>query len=117
MNIIRLADYKGRIIREHGSTGAQVMHLVSASDISSVVRIRLEPESVLGVHEAVGDQLFLVIEGTGMVRSRESEFARVSEGDAVQWCAGELHETRSGPEGLTALVIEGPSLRDALLIK
>jgi redox-sensitive bicupin YhaK (pirin superfamily) len=63
-----------------------------------------------------GHSLFIVIQGTGRVRSEESEHVAIGEGDIVLWQSGEMHETASGPDGLRAIVMEGPSLGENLLI-
>lgn len=114
MKLIRTGEYQARAINAHASKGAQVLHLASATEISSIVLIRLKSNGVLGMHQAAEDQLFIVVEGTGLVRTDESESVGVTEGDAVYWHAGEWHETKSGPERLSAIVIEGPSLGDNL---
>lgn len=104
-------------IHDHGSRGSHVAHLLGAMSRSNLVRIRMEPEGLLGMHQASEDQLFIVIQGTGLVRSEDSEHVEIGEGDMVFWQSGEIHETASGPDGLKAIVMEGPSLGENLLIE
>jgi len=69
-----------------------------------VVRIDLPAGGRIGMHPAVGEQLFVVVAGEGEVRSG-SEAVHVSAGDAVRWAAGEEHETTT-ETGLVAIVVE-----------
>ncbi|MGE3075431.1 MAG: hypothetical protein AB7N24_16870 [Dehalococcoidia bacterium] len=71
------------------------------------MRIELAPHGVLGRHEAVGDQLFLVVAGDGTVSGDNQADTRIHAGMAACWSAGEMHETRAGEHGLVALVLEG----------
>jgi quercetin dioxygenase-like cupin family protein len=114
MQIIRRDDVPSRTIAAHHSQGASVAHLLGASPHTSLVRIHLAPGGVLGMHPAAEDQLFVLVRGGGTVRSEASPPVEMAEGDMAFWRRGELHETRAGPDGLTALVVEGPSLNEAL---
>lgn len=96
-----------RQITEYGSQGAAVHHLVRRYRDAHIVCIELQPGGFLGRHAASGDQLFLVIAGSGEVSGDDDRRLPVDAGTAVLWRSGEFHETRAGPNGLTALVIEG----------
>lgn len=79
----------------------------------SVVVIHLEAGGVLGNHPASADQLFLIVAGSGEATAGE-ERVQLSPGVAVLWRAGQMHETRAGVDGLTAIVVEGEDLARAL---
>jgi quercetin dioxygenase-like cupin family protein len=81
---------------------------------SSIVRIQIEPDGVLGMHPAIEDQLFIVVQGNGLALSKDVDPIEIVEGDVVFWQGGEFHETRSGGDGLTAIVLEGPALGTAI---
>lgn len=90
------------IIRKEGFTSAGCMHF--------------DAGSVLGMHEAVGPQLFLVVDGEGWVRVEGEDKVPVSKGTACFWTAGENHE--SGSEtGMAAIIIEGPDLNPEQYLK
>lgn len=116
MRVIQINHAREKDIHAHGSRGSHVAHLLGTMSRSNLVQIRMEPEGLLGMHQAFEEQLFIVIQGTGLVRSEDSEPIEIGEGDIVFWQRGEMHETASGPDGLKAIVLEGPSLGENLLI-
>jgi mannose-6-phosphate isomerase-like protein (cupin superfamily) len=61
------------------------------------------------MHEAASDQLLLVVEGAGRVRTADGETAEIAAGEGVLWTAGEQHQTTT-ERGLRAVVVEGKSL-------
>ncbi|PYF08379.1 cupin domain-containing protein [Ureibacillus chungkukjangi] len=69
----------------------------------------LAPNGIVGFHQAVVPQLFLVLNGEGYVRGDKEEYITVQTGDAVFWGRDEWHETKTDT-GLTAIVIESEAL-------
>ncbi|PGZ95512.1 cupin [Bacillus pseudomycoides] len=68
------------------------------------------PENgVVGYHEAVTNQLLLVVQGEGYVCGENKEKIYIQAGQAAFWEKGEKHET-STHVGLMAIVIEGENL-------
>lgn len=106
MQIYPFTPAPGKGITSHGSRAARISPVATLADKARVDCIHLEAGGVLGYHPAAANQLFLVIDGSGLVRAGESAFVPVSAGQAIFWTAGEWHETRS-EHGLTALVLEG----------
>ena len=97
---------QAREISEFGSRGALITPLVKLNADALVHRIRFDPHSLIGMHQAVGSQLFIVSEGSGWVRTNDEGKVYVSGGDMVYWMHGEWHE--SGTEqGMTVIIIEG----------
>lgn len=74
--------------------------------------IYLEKNGVIGFHQAVVPQLFIIVNGKGSVRANNEEYTEVQAGEAVFWTKGEWHETKS-KTGLTAIVIESEELEPA----
>jgi quercetin dioxygenase-like cupin family protein len=97
-----------RPITEFGSREASVAGIARAGGRTQVVCIKLGPGGVLGEHEAIGPQLFLVVDGEGWVRAG-GEQRSIEAGRAAFWEDGELHETGT-QEGLTAIVVEAESI-------
>jgi len=114
VKLIKASNLHSTAIHEHESTGAVVSPLLGASHQVSVVRIELKPHGLLGRHQAAEDQVFIIVRGSGFVSGEDSESSKVHEGDVVFWRSGESHETRAGPDGLNAIVVEGKSLGKAL---
>ncbi|MDX8360813.1 cupin domain-containing protein [Cytobacillus sp. IB215316] len=76
----------------------------------------LNKEGIVGYHQAVSDQLLLVVSGSGTVRGENDEIQYVEAGHAVFWNKGEWHETVSN-DGLTAVVIESEELDPSAYMK
>ncbi len=55
--------------------------------------MHVQPNGVIGLHQVVGLQLFLVVQGEGWVRGTESTRTVIQAGQAVFWENGEWHET------------------------
>ncbi len=96
-------------IEMYGSSGAHMMALAQPTR-STAIFIQLKPGGMLGKHEAVQNQLFVVIAGAGEVCGADGVFHPIEAGMAAFWEAGEEHETRSS-DGLNAIVIEGENLQ------
>jgi quercetin dioxygenase-like cupin family protein len=105
----------GRVIDRFQSKGARIQSILRDPHRWQVSLLRLEPGGVLGLHPASSDQLLLVIAGSGTVRTGEGESAQAGVDTLVFWIDGEEHETRAGPGGMAALIIEGEDLRSALI--
>jgi quercetin dioxygenase-like cupin family protein len=68
----------------------------------------LEPGGRIGGHHGASRQVFVVLAGSGWVRT-ETEQAELAAGEAALWEAGEWHE--SGTEGgMRVLIVEGEEL-------
>lgn len=113
MDSFQLSQISGRPITAHASTGARVQHFLQGTPLSVTV-IHLEPEGLLGLHSAMSDQFFLVISGSGQASDSRGVSCQLSPGTCVIWRKDEEHETTSGKEGLTALVLEGDGLVDTV---
>ncbi len=74
--------------------------------------MHLEPNGVIGFHEAVVPQLLLIVSGEGLVRSDNDPPVHIKAGEAAFWKKGEGHETTT-ETGLTAIVIEAEELSPA----
>ena len=115
MDIFSFGREHGLTIEAYGSAGARVVHLLRQT-LASVVTLSLEPGGLLGMHPAAADQLFLVVAGSGEAVAG-NDVCPLSPGTAVLWRQGEEHETRAGSDGLTAVVVEGDQLAEALLLE
>ena len=98
-----------REITQHDSSGATIAGVARASGEVRVALLRLDAGGVLGLHPAVGPQLFLVVAGEGRVQGGEGERHPIAAGTAAFWEDGEVHETTTAA-GLTAVIVEGESL-------
>jgi quercetin dioxygenase-like cupin family protein len=74
-----------------------------------VAVLRVAAGGEIGRHQAVGDQLFVVIAGQGSVCGGDGVWHPVEAGQAALWTAGEEHTTRAD-ESLIAIVVEAPQV-------
>ncbi len=73
---------------------------------------QLPAGGLIGKHRAAGNQLLLVVSGSGSVSGDDGVARPISAGEGAFWTAGEEHETRS-EGGLAAFVMEGSGIDPA----
>jgi len=104
-----------KIYRFDANVGRSIGNFGSNFIFSRVIRFNaearvscfhLDPSGLVGYHQAVTPQLFLVVGGNGWVRDETSGKVPISLGSAAFWDKDEWHEAGSNI-GLIALVIEG----------
>jgi quercetin dioxygenase-like cupin family protein len=89
--------------------------IVRTSTATHIGVMYLEPNGLIGYHQATMPQLLLILSGEGDVRGETDEYLKVQPGMAVFWNKDEWHETKTD-EGLTALVIESEELNPSLFM-
>ena len=109
MEIFRF-DRDEHPISAHGSTGLHATRIASGDDGVTVTCLSVLPGGTIGTHPTTGDQLFLVIAGSGWVAGADGIRLPVQAGEGARWAAGEVH-TSGADTSLTALAVEGSSLR------
>ena len=98
-----------REVTRFDSRGATIAGIARGSGAVQVSLLQLAAGGVLGMHPAACPQLFLVVAGSGWVRSRDGARQPLEPGWAALWKTGEPHESGS-EHGLTAVVVEADSL-------
>jgi quercetin dioxygenase-like cupin family protein len=68
--------------------------------------MRVQPGGMTSAHAAVTNQLFLVVEGEGWVRSAPGGPVVIKSGQAAFWTASENHESGSDT-GMVVIILEG----------
>jgi hypothetical protein len=66
MEIFRF-DRAERVIGAHGSIGLHATRIASGDGAVALTCLALQPGGTIGTHPTTGDQLFLVIAGSGWV--------------------------------------------------
>lgn len=82
---------------------------VAALENTSIGIMYVEPDGVIGHHEAPSKQLFLVIEGEGWVTGDDEVRKPIKKGQAAFWETGEWHASGSDG-GMTVLIIQSNSI-------
>ena len=115
MKRFRFDPEVGKSIDRYNSSGltiSRVVHLFAESVVSCAY---LDPNALIGFHQARIAQLFLVVQGQGWVRGEVPERTPIEAGQAAYWEKDEWHE--SGTEtGMTVIIIEGTHFDPAKLM-
>jgi quercetin dioxygenase-like cupin family protein len=115
MKLFRFDPEVGKSIEAHGSSEFVISRITHLLDEAIVNCAHLEANGVIGFHQAVIPQLFLVVQGEGWVRSASPERTSIQAGQAAYWGKGEWHE--SGTEmGMMAIIIEGVNIDFSQLV-
>ncbi|HEU4675410.1 MAG TPA: hypothetical protein VFS29_05450 [Motilibacteraceae bacterium] len=111
MRLIPFDAGRGADITRFGTHGVRGVPLARATELArySVLVMHLDPGGAVGRHEAVVDQLFAVVAGSGWAEGADAARVEVAAGQAVLWEAGEEHAAGTDV-GLTALVVEADEL-------
>lgn len=97
-------------VTQFGSSNVHVTHLVKGLNDASVVCMQVSKGGMIGYHQTVENQLFLVVQGSGWVRGTDAQRWPITAGEAALWRAGEFHE--SGSEaGMLVIIVEGKDLQ------
>lgn len=105
MHLFRFDPEVGNSITHFNSQNIRMSHLFSGANGIHIIVAYIQPDGVIGYHQAASNQLFCVIKGSGWVRDEHSERITISEGQAAYWKVGEWHESGS-PTGMTVLILE-----------
>lgn len=92
-------SFPSRAIEHFGSAGFTHSRLA----LGDVQVSTAELDGVIGGHEAASQQLLVVLRGRVTVSTR-TESTELGAGSAVEWQAGEWHETRSVDPSVILLV-------------
>ncbi len=105
----------GSPITHYSSTRATATPVVRDLADVHLTWIRLEAGGQLGNHQAVKNQLFIVIHRDGWVQTEAGAKMAVGTGQAAFWQAGEWH-TSGTDTGMMVLVLESDALDAAHIV-
>ena len=112
MELVDFSATNAAAIERFDSRAARVNRLARIEGTGAVGVIRLGTGGIVGRHPAVRTQLFVVVDGAGVVSDDDGVEVAIAPGQAALWRAGEMHESRSDT-GMTAVVIETDDVRQA----
>ena len=112
MKIFRFDAEVGREIDKFGSINFILAAVAQLNSDSRISCFHLGVNGVVGYHQAVSPQLFLLVQGEGWVRNEMSGRITLTAGRAAFWEKGEWHESGTDT-GLMAIVIESELLNPA----
>ncbi len=109
MQLYRFDREVAQTIEQYGSQATAITHVAREIADAHVAIMHIGPGGSLGYHRAVGDQLFLVVEGAGWVAGADRQRTAIAVGQAALWRGGEWHESGSDA-GMTAVIVEAETL-------
>jgi len=115
MKLFRFDLEVGRKIDQYKSSGFVISRIVHLPDKAGIHCAYLEPNGVIGYHQATVPQLFLVVQGEGWVRGESPERVSIQAGQAAYWDQDAWHESGTGT-GMTVIIIEGVNVDPAKLM-
>jgi quercetin dioxygenase-like cupin family protein len=112
MKIFRFDPEVGRSIEQYKSLNFMISKVAHLQGEAVVNCAYLRANGLIGYHQAVAPQLFLVVAGEGWVRGASPGKTAIKAGQAAYWQEGEWHA--AGTEtGMTAIIIEGANFDPA----
>ncbi|MBM7703101.1 cupin domain-containing protein [Metabacillus iocasae] len=115
MKLFHFDQEEAQIMTQYNSNFKMTKLLAKTGDVH-ISCLYIDDGDYVGEHEATVPQLFLVVQGEGVVRGNEKSEMRIKAGEAAYWKAGELHAARS-ERGMMAIVIEGLDINPELFMK
>lgn len=112
MRIFRFDASAGRTIDQFGSVNLVMSPIQRGDGPFQLGCMHVGPGGLVGDHQAVGPQLFLVVNGSGWVRGQDSGRIPIAAGHAAFWTDGEWHESGSDT-GMDVIVLEADTLDPA----
>lgn len=113
MKLFQLDAQTGRTIDRFDSIGASYAQITHTNGKVQIGCMRVAADGIVGYHQAVTPQLFVVVSGHGWVTGVDRQRTPIRSGQVAFWDAGEWHE--SGTEvGMTAIVIESEAMSVSL---
>jgi quercetin dioxygenase-like cupin family protein len=109
VRILHLDRHIGKSIEQYRSVNVSFSRVIPTTTQAHIGCIHFSHGGIVGLHQAITQQLFLVVAGSGWVRGESDERTPVSAGQAAFWEKGEWHESGS-ESGMTAIVIEGDDI-------
>jgi quercetin dioxygenase-like cupin family protein len=105
MKIFRFDRETGKMIDHYNSSGITLTRVAHLLEETMIQCAYLDPNGVIGYHQATVPQLFLVVRGEGWARGPAPERTTIQTGQGAYWEEGEWHEV--GTEtGMIAIIIE-----------
>ena len=105
MKLFRFGKDVGLPMERYQSSSIIYSQIAQISSPSSIGCMHIEPEGIVGLHEAPTPQLLLVVEGEGWIRRESEPSFPVKMGEGVFFDCGEWHESGS-LTGMTCIIVQ-----------
>jgi len=105
MKLFRFGKDVGRPMEQYQSSSIIYSLIAQMYSLSNIGCMHIEPEGIVGLHQAPTSQLFLVVEGEGWVRGESEPSLLVKMGEGIIFDRGEWHESGS-LTGMTCIIVQ-----------
>ena len=109
MQLVSFAANAGHEIERFGSRFV-LSPLTNPDGTARATCFHVPAGGLVGEHDAVGGQLFCVVQGVGWVSGADGRRWRIEPFQAAYWQSGERHGAGSD-EGMVVVVLEGDGFR------
>lgn len=116
MEIYKFNKEEGKKVEKYNSNLATYLKFIQTNEVANIGCMYIDPQGILGHHEAPIAQLFVVVQGEGWVTGKDKKRINIKVGEAAFWEKGEWHTSGSN-SGMTAILIQSESLNPELFMK
>lgn len=116
MKVYKFNKENGKKVEKYDSNLATYLNITQTNQVANIGCMYIEPNGILGHHQAPIPQLFIVVQGEGWVTGEDQERINIKVGEAAFWEKGEWHTSGSN-SGMTAIVIQSKFLIPELFMK
>jgi quercetin dioxygenase-like cupin family protein len=116
MQIFRFDRRVADNITPYDSHAIGFVRVLRSIQDANIAVMHIDAGGVVGYHQAVGEQLFMVVQGAGWVTGTDRVHVPVEPGRAAFWIDGEWHESGSDT-GMAAVLIEAAALDPAKFLQ
>lgn len=109
MQVYHFKKENGYDVINYQSLAASYTKIVKTEEATNIGLMHIEPNGVVGYHQAPVPQLYIVVAGEGWIEGNDKKRILLKAGEGVFWEEGEGHASGSD-RGMTALVIQSVSL-------
>jgi quercetin dioxygenase-like cupin family protein len=116
LKIYKFNKEDGKKVQKYNSNLATYLKFLQTNEVANIGCMYIDPQGMLGHHEAPIAQLFVVVQGEGWVTGEDKKRINIKVGEAAFWEKGEWHTSGSN-NGMTAILIQSESLNPELFMK
>ncbi|MEH6944460.1 cupin domain-containing protein [Bacillus sp. JJ722] len=109
MDLFQFDQSVSKKIDSYNSLAISYSKIIKTTESASIGCMYIEPNGVIGYHEAPVPQIFLVVDGEGWVAGEDRKKIAISKGQGVWWNKDEGH-TSGSEYGMTAIIIQSPNI-------
>ncbi|AHF06033.1 cupin domain-containing protein [Desulfitobacterium metallireducens] len=115
MKFFRFSKDTGQSVERYESRSVIYSRIAQTFTPARIGFMYVEPEGIIGIHEAPTPQLFLVVQGEGWIRRQSNAKVVITTGEGVFFDKGELHESGS-VLGMTCIIVQSDEFNSQIIV-